>query len=90
MWGGQQITTAAANSDLLILPTLIGDVSMNGTVDATDYFALTPNLGKSTGMSWGTGDITGGAPNGNGTVDGSDYFALTPNLGKSVSGLSPS
>jgi hypothetical protein len=87
-WGGQTISQAAAGSDLLLLPTLIGDVNMDGTVNATDYFALTPNLGKS-GQTWGTGSIAGGTPNGTGTVNATDYFALTPNLGKSVSGLSP-
>ena len=88
-WGGQTISQAAADSDLLILPTLIGDVNMDGTVNATNYFALTPNLGKS-GQTWGSGSVVGRAVNGTGTVDATDYFALTPNLGQSVSGLAPS
>jgi autotransporter-associated beta strand protein len=78
-WFGQTVSTG----DVLVMPTLIGDLNMDGSVNSLDYFALTPNLGK-TGQTWGTGDISG-----DGAVNSLDYFALTPNLGKTLVGLSP-
>jgi hypothetical protein len=78
-WFGQTVNSG----DVLVLPTLIGDVNMDGQVDSEDYFALTPNLGA-TGRTWGSGDL-----NGDGTVNSLDYYALTANLGKTVAGQSP-
>jgi hypothetical protein len=82
-WFGQTISSTNASTDLLVMPTLIGDLNMDGAVNSLDYFALTPNLGKSE-MTWGSGDL-----NGDGDVNALDYFALTPNLGQTVADLSP-
>jgi len=77
-WFGQTVGTG----DLLVMPTLIGDLNMDGSVNSLDYFALTPNLGKTgrpgaPAISLATVRSTAG------------LFALTPNLGQSLAGLSP-
>jgi autotransporter-associated beta strand protein len=81
-WGGQSITTGASTTDLLIYPTLYGDANMDGSVNSTDVSLLIPNLGKTSGQTWGGGDFNGDA-----AVNSTDVSLLIPNLGKSVSGL---
>jgi len=85
-WGNQTVNTG----DLLLLPTIVGDVNMDGSVDSIDYGTLASNFGINTGMSWGTGDILGGAYNGDGSVDSIDYGAMAANFGITVSALEAS
>jgi autotransporter-associated beta strand protein len=82
-WGGQTITSAAASSDLLILPTLAGDLNLDGAVNFTDVSLLAPNLGRPSGQTWANGDV-----NGDGAVNFADVSDLAPNLGKMASSLS--
>jgi autotransporter-associated beta strand protein len=83
-WGGQTITSAAASSDLLILPTLAGDLNLDGAVNFADVSLLAPNLGNASGQTWANGDI-----NGDGAVNFSDVALLAPDLGKTVAAMPP-
>ncbi len=60
-------------SEIDILPTLIGDTDLNGTVDNNDLGQLLKYFNKAGG--WTSGDF-----NGNGTVDNSDLGALLANF----------
>jgi hypothetical protein len=81
-WGGQTISQAAAGSDLLILPTLAGDLNLDGGVNFIDVTKLAPNLGMTTGQTWASGDL-----NGDGAVNFTDVTALAPNIGNAVATL---
>jgi T5SS/PEP-CTERM-associated repeat protein len=81
-WGGQTINQSSAGSDLLILPTLVGDLNLDGAVNFIDVTNLAPNLGKTTGQTWAGGDLSG-----DGAVNFIDITALAPNLGKSVANV---
>jgi autotransporter-associated beta strand protein len=61
-------------SQIDILPTLIGDTDLNGTVDNNDAGQLLKYFNKAGG--WAQGDF-----NGNGVVDNSDLGALLANWG---------
>jgi prepilin-type N-terminal cleavage/methylation domain-containing protein/prepilin-type processing-associated H-X9-DG protein len=76
-------------SQIDILPTLLGDTDLNGTVDNNDLGQLLKYFNKAGG--WAQGDF-----NGNGTVDNSDLGALLANFNHApltepldVSGASP-
>jgi autotransporter-associated beta strand protein len=82
IWGGQTISQGDAGSDLLVLPTLQGDLNMDGAVNFTDVSLFAPNLGKSTGQTWGSGDLDG-----DGAVNFTDVSLMAPNLGKTVASV---
>lgn len=54
-----------------------GDTDLNGTVDFTDFLALSSAFGGEGG--WGNGDFDG-----NGTVEFPDFLALSDNFGSST------
>jgi hypothetical protein len=59
-------------TEIDILPTLVGDTDLNGTVDNNDLGQLLKYFNQPGG--WAQGDF-----NGNGTVDNSDLGALLAN-----------
>jgi autotransporter-associated beta strand protein len=80
-WGGYSITDPS--STLLILPTAVGDLDMNGTVNGQDLLTLLSHYGR-TSASWAQGDVDF-----NGTVNGQDLLALLSHYGVTVATLSP-
>ena len=59
---------------------LSGDATLDGHVDAMDYFALKTGLGTPSGASWSEADFTR-----DGAVDRADVLALAAGFGQSVS-----
>jgi hypothetical protein len=69
--------TAADVTHLItnVLHTTFGDVDLDRVVGLADLLALRRNYGRTTGMGWSQGDITG-----DGRVDRSDLALLTRNF----------
>jgi len=67
----------------LFMATIAGDLTLDGTVDFTDYSILTGNYGM-TGAVWSDGDVTH-----DGVVNFDDYSILTGNYGLSVPVIAP-
>jgi hypothetical protein len=74
---GSPTVTHITDQAVILKYTYLGDVDLNGTVDAADFNILSSDLGL-TGVDWSFGDLDG-----NGTVDPADFNLLTSNLGQS-------
>lgn len=75
---------AAAAGNLLIMPALLGDANLDGTVNLTDLLTLLNNYGLS-GKDWAEGDF-----NYDGTVNLTDLLSLLNNYGLSTGGIATS
>ena len=58
---------------------LPGDANLDGRVDINDLTIVLSNFGKTTGMSWTTGEFAG-----DGTVDINDLTIVLAHFGQSV------
>jgi probable HAF family extracellular repeat protein len=77
-WG----TDSSGNTNqafVIINPQLPGDANLDGRVDLNDLTIVLANFGKSTGMSWGTGDFAG-----DGRVDINDLTIVLAHFGQSA------
>ena len=66
-------------SNVLLSYTLLGDSDLNGSVDSSDFTALSQNFNQS-GMSWVNGDF-----NYDGVVNALDFNILASNFGAPLS-----
>jgi hypothetical protein len=74
-----QVPAAGQMQSFLLTPTLPGDANLDGKVDINDLTVVLTNYGKSTGMSWTTGDFIG-----DGTVDINDLTIVLAHYGTSL------
>lgn len=65
-------------------PSLPGDATRDGKVDALDYVALKSHIGMSSGATWAQGDFDC-----DGDVDRDDFLVLEANFRQSASGGAP-
>ena len=71
---------AAINDYILIRPTRIGDLNLDGLVTISDFIDLASNF-NATNKTWQEGDL-----NGDGLVSISDFIDLASNFGQSYAG----
>ena len=81
--GGTWNGVSVSGNELLIMPTLIGDANLDGTVNAADLNAMYPNFGASLTNGWDKGDVTY-----IGTVNAASFNGTYPNFGVSISSFS--
>ena len=73
---------------VLVMPTLVGDLSLEGTVTRDDFFTvlsnygLTPGNGRGVPITWDTGDFFG-----ENEITRDDYFTTLSNYGRSMESL---
>src|SRR5258706_4971241 len=78
---GSAVGIAASSSGyILIRPTRIGDINLDGTVTISDFIDLSSNFGR-TGVTWQEGDL-----NYDGSVTISDFIDLASNFGATYAG----
>ncbi|MFT3784968.1 MAG: glycoside hydrolase family 25 protein [Tepidisphaeraceae bacterium] len=75
-WAGVTIDSTS----LLVMPALLGDANLDGTVNFTDLLTLAASYGSTTG-TWTTGDSTHDS-----SVNFNDLLALAGNYGTSLTG----
>jgi hypothetical protein len=73
-WGGQSVSTG----DLLVLPTLVGNVNLDSIVNGQDLLDLLGSYGQSA-ATWDQGNV-----NGDTIVNGQDLLDLLGNYGQTV------
>ena len=69
-----------ASGFILIRPTHIGDINLDGAVTISDFIELSSNFGR-TGVTWQEGDL-----NYDGSVTISDFIELASNFGATYAG----
>ncbi|MGA2496599.1 MAG: dockerin type I domain-containing protein [Tepidisphaeraceae bacterium] len=74
-WRGQSISDGVNFSQLLLVSTCAGDNNLDGVVDASDYYNVIANMGK-TNATWFDGDMDG-----DGVVSAADFAIVTRNMG---------
>jgi hypothetical protein len=77
---GSAIGIAAINDYVLIRPTRIGDLNLDGLVTISDFIDLSSNFGHAN-VTWQEGDL-----NGDGIVSIADFIDLASNFGRSYAG----
>lgn len=81
LWSGLTVQ----GSDVLVMYTYAGDATMNGKIDADDYFALDSNYNKpASTLSFTHGDFDY-----NGRLNGDDYFLIDANFAAQGPSLAP-
>jgi autotransporter-associated beta strand protein len=81
MWGGQTVTPAST----LVMYTYGGDATLNGKIDADDYFRIDSNYNKSgTSTGYFNGDF-----NYDGQINGDDYAIIDANYSNQTLGQFP-
>ena len=65
----------------LLVPSLPGDVNLDGKIDINDLTAVLTNFGQTSGMTWNLGDV-----NGDGKVDINDLTTVLTNFGQTSAG----
>ncbi len=75
-----QVPDLRGTQYLLLRPTVIGDVNMDGTVSISDFLTLASSFGG-TGVTWQEGDV-----NADGTVSIADFIDLAGNFGNDYAG----
>jgi hypothetical protein len=63
----------------LLTPALRGDANLDGKVDINDLTVVLTNFGRTTGVTWTTGDFVG-----DGTVDINDLTIVLANFGGTI------
>jgi len=71
---------AMASGYVLIRPTRIGDINLDGAVTISDFIDLATNFGR-TGVTWQEGDM-----NYDGSITISDFIDLASNFGSTYGG----
>jgi hypothetical protein len=73
------LTGAQGDAYVLVCPTRIGDLNLDGTVSISDFIELASHFG-------GVGDWQSGDLNGDGSVTIADFIELASNFGSSYAG----
>src|SRR5205823_3097412 len=68
------------NGYILVRPTRIGDLNLDGVVTISDFIDLSSNFGR-TGVTWQEGDL-----NYDGSITISDFIDLASNFGATYAG----
>ena len=78
VWSQGDQDAYTGTTSYLLTPAIPGDANLDHTVDINDLTIVLANYGRSTGMSWSTGEFTG-----DGTVDINDLTIVLANYGAS-------
>jgi autotransporter-associated beta strand protein len=80
--GADGIVSGLVSGQIEVKYTLVGDINLDGIVNATDFGIFAAHFGKDV-TGWDQGDI-----NYDGVVNGADFGLLASNFGKTASGAS--